>query len=76
MAQPGQQMQNSQLAEEGQSAPIERHDTKITQDDAERPIFIVVPGIMGRSYLFARNTMPGILKRLPVQNTGGIKLQN
>lgn len=37
MTQTGQQMQNSQLVQEGQSAPIERHDTKIAQDDAERP---------------------------------------
>lgn len=43
--------QTDQPAQDGQSAPIERHDTKITQDDAERPIFIVVPGIMGTELL-------------------------
>ncbi|KAL7924365.1 Alpha/Beta hydrolase protein [Trichoderma austrokoningii] len=51
MAQTEQQIPSSQPVQEGQSAPIERHDTKITQNDAERPIFIVVPGIMGTELL-------------------------
>ncbi|KAL6904211.1 Alpha/Beta hydrolase protein [Trichoderma evansii] len=51
MAQSGQQLQNGPPAQNEQPAQIERHDTKVTQDDAERPIFIVVPGIMGTELL-------------------------